>query len=328
MARNMTSTLDKLRAAGKLEGLQSQKPVGGGEPLTIDIDLIEPDPEQPRRHFDPDKLASLSANISIRGVLQPITVQPKSQDGRYIIIMGERRWRAAKMAGLSSVPVLIREATADLRAIQLTENIQRDDLTTMEIALAVEQMRKDGMKRSQIAEDLGWGQAQVSQFFGVIAMPDELQELARNNVPVRALSDLNSLWKKDEQAARRFVSETPSEEINRVTVAGLRAEVEAGQGVPPSDAPPQEAPAEDKKPNLAAGLSALSGGNPQSDAQGGKRSSNGQVAILCQQGDQIGRILTDRKAKSNKALMVSFENGERIEEVALTDIVLFEVIEL
>ena len=321
MARNLTSTLDKLAASGKLDKINSKKTAAGDGQAKIEMTLIEPDPEQPRRTFDQEKLRSLSDNIKVHGILQPITVQPANDDGKHLIIMGERRWRAAKLAGLKSIPAFVREATSQLRAIQITENMQRADLTTMEIAVAVEQMKKDGMTRPQIAESLGWSQSAISRFAGVVKMPEELQELARQNVPVLALSDLNAQWKKDEAAARDFIQATPAEDVNRVTVAALRDEIEAGQG-------PQNAPAKPPKTNLEPGLSALTSEAGADPDTGSRKSPNGQVAILCQQGDKIGRILTDRKAKTNKALMVSFENGERIEEVALTDIVLFEVIEL
>lgn len=321
MARNLTSTLDKLAASGKLDKINSKKTASGDGEVLIDVAMIEPDPEQPRRTFNQDKLQSLSDNVKVHGVLQAITVQPADADGKHLIIMGERRWRAAKLAGLKTIPAKVREATSQLRAIQITENVQREELTTMEIALAVEQMKKDGMTRPQIAESLGWSQSAISRFAGVVKMPEELQELARQNVPVLALADLNAQWKKDETAARDFVQATPAEDVTRVTVAALRNEIEAGQG-------PQNAPAEPPRNNLEPGLSALTSEAGTDADNSPRKSPSGQVAILCQQGDKIGRILTDRKAKTNKALMVSFENGKRIEEVALTDIVLFEVVEL
>lgn len=320
MARNLTETLGKLQKSGQLDKLNKKKTASDQGQAQIDLSLIEPDPEQPRRTFDKEKLQSLSDNIKVHGILQPITVQPANDEGKHLIIMGERRWRAAKLAGLKSIPALVKEATSQLRAIQVTENVQRAELTTMEIAMAVEQMKNDGMTRQQIAESLGWNQSAISRFTSVAKMPEELQELARQNVPVQALADLNAQWKKDETAARTFVEATNAEEITRMTVSALRDEIDAGQG---ADMPP-----ETPKTNLEPGLSALTSETDVGAGKGSRKSPNGQVAILCKQGDQIGRILTDRKAKSNKALMVSFENGERIEEVALTDVVLFEVIEL
>ena len=172
----------------------------------IDLSEIVPDPDQPRRVFDEDKLRSLSESIAAQGVLQPITVQPKNADGKHLIIMGERRWRAAQLAGLIHIPAIVREATAELRAIQLTENVQRADLTTMEIAQAVGQMREGGQETPEIAKALGWSESAVSRYAGIAKMPEELQALARANAPIRALSDLGSLWKKDEGAVREFLA--------------------------------------------------------------------------------------------------------------------------
>ncbi|MGB7243769.1 MAG: ParB/RepB/Spo0J family partition protein, partial [Sulfitobacter sp.] len=123
MARSLTDTLDRLAASGKLDKFTSDKRSDTSGVHQIDLSSIEADPDQPRRVFDEDKLRSLSESIAAQGVLQPITVQPKNADGKHLIIMGERRWRAAQLAGLKYIPVIVREPTAELRAIQLTENV-------------------------------------------------------------------------------------------------------------------------------------------------------------------------------------------------------------
>lgn len=323
MARSLTSTLDKLAASGKLDSFTKSKRTNNGTVVLLDLSRIGADPDQPRRSFDQDKLQSLSESIKAQGVLQPITVQPENADGTHLILMGERRWRAAKLAGLTVIPTLVRDATADLRAIQLTENIQRADLTTMEIALAVEQMRKDGKKRSDIAAALGWSASAVSRYAGIAKMPDELQALAQSNAPILALSDLNSLWKKDEASARTFVAKTPAAEISRTTVAALRAEIETGESEEPTDIRPQDrAESKSSIPPVPIDEGNRGAGNNASN------SPTGPVAILCRHGKDVGRILTDRPARSNRALMVSFANGDRIEEIALSDIELLEVVAL
>lgn len=323
MARSLTDTLDKLAASGRLDKFSGSKQADTDSTQLIDLSSIEADPDQPRRIFDEDKLQSLSESIAAQGVLQPITVQPKNADGKHLIIMGERRWRAAQLAGLSSIPAIVREATAELRAIQLTENVQRADLTTMEIAQAVEQMRKEGKKRPEIAKALGWSESAVSRYAGIAKMPDELQALARLSVPILALSDLNSLWKKNESAVRAFLADTPTEDISRVTVAALRSKIEQGQGAHFDDAPHQREPlvARPTTPSQSSVEIVL---DPEPDAS---LSRTGPVAILCRHGGDIGRILTDRKATSNTALMVSFDGGVRIEEIALSEIELLEVVD-
>ncbi len=322
MARSLTDTLDRLAASGKLDKFSSDKQATGGGAHQIDLSDIIPDPDQPRREFDEDKLRSLSESIAAQGVLQPITVQPKNTHGKHLIIMGERRWRAAHLAGLTRIPAIVREATAELRAIQLTENVQRADLTTMEVALAVEQMRKEGKKRPEIAKSLGWNEAEVSRFAGILKMPVELQDLAHKNVPARALSDLNSLWNKNEPAVTKFLSVTPSEDISRVTVATLRSECEAGQCAPAAKPVQQDGadlrPPSSKRSSEDTLLETEPAATPP---------THSPVAILCRHGGNVGRILTDRRANSNAALLVSFADGARIEEIPLSEIELLEVVD-
>ncbi|WP_282063634.1 ParB/RepB/Spo0J family partition protein [Roseobacter litoralis] len=323
MARSLTDTLDRLAASGKLDKFSSDRGLNEGSGQQIDLSSIEADPDQPRRVFDEDKLHSLSESIAAQGVLQPITVQPQNADGKHLIIMGERRWRAAQLAGLTRIPAIVREATAELRSIQLTENVQRADLTTMEIAQAVNQMRKEGKKRPEIAKAMGWSESAVSRYAGIAKMPDELQALARSNAPILALSDLNSLWKKDERTVREFLAGTSKADISRVTVAALRSAIEKGQGAHSTDACDQR----DQPVSRPTTPSRSSNEIVPDSEPAATLSQTSPVAILCRHGGDIGRILTDRMASSNKALLVSFDDGARIEEIALSEINLLEVID-
>ena len=130
---------------------------GGGEEnaTTLPLSEIEPDKEQPRKKFDDEALAELASSIAEHGVLQPIVVRPApSAAGRYRIIAGERRWRAARMAGLTEVPVVIREVT-DEQAMELAliENLQREDLDPVEEALGYQQLiERCGLTQEQAAE--------------------------------------------------------------------------------------------------------------------------------------------------------------------------------
>lgn len=323
MARSLTDTLDRLAASGKLDKFSNSKQAAESGSQRIELSEIVPDPDQPRRVFDEDKLRSLSESITVQGVLQPITVQPKNADGKHLIIMGERRWRAAQLAGLTHIPAIVREATAELRAIQLTENVQRADLTTWEIAQAVGQMREAGKKRPEIAKALGWSESAVSRYAGIAKMPDELQALARANTPVLAVSDLGSLWKKDEGAVRDFLTKTPAEDITRVTVGALRSEIDAGQGAYSKDNTDQP-----DQQNSGSFTSSRCSDEIAPEAEPEAACiQTGPVAILCRHHGDIGRILTDRRPSSNRALVVSFDNGARLEEIALTEIELVDVID-
>jgi ParB family chromosome partitioning protein len=293
------------------DGLVTQSS-GQGAP-EIEMDKIAPDPEQPRKTFDADQLAELASNITEHGVLQSIVVQPANDDGIHMIIMGERRFRAAQMAGLKRIPAVVKEATAELRAIQLSENIQRQELSTMEIARAVDQMRKEGRRRAEIAKALGWSQTHISLFTKVLKMAPKLQELAESSVQVRALSDLQTLWDKDRDAVEVFVDKTNPEQITRTSVEELKAQIDE-QGMEP------------KSINRES-LSALNERQPENPNKA-ENSSPRKLVFLCNQDGDIGRLMTEKAASSGKMVMVSFDNGERVEELALADINLFEAVEV
>src|SRR5699024_1581806 len=116
---------------------------GAGKMEEISISLITPNPKQPRADFDEDALEELADSIRTLGLIQPITVR-KDGDDRYVIISGERRWRASRLAGLETVPVFIREADdRTLHEMALVENIQREDLNAMEIAISLNRLMEE-----------------------------------------------------------------------------------------------------------------------------------------------------------------------------------------
>ena len=108
----------------------------------IDLARIHPDPAQPRRTFDPEKLEELAASIRLDGVLQPIAVRFDAENDRYVILHGERRWRASKLAGISEIPAIVRDVPVERRlAQQLMENVQREDLNAVDRAAALRALR-------------------------------------------------------------------------------------------------------------------------------------------------------------------------------------------
>ena len=109
----------------------------------LEIGLIYPNPNQPRKHFDEEALQELSSSIKTHGVIQPLVVN-KGDDGRYMIIAGERRWRASNMAGLEKVPVVIKNYTEkQIKEISIIENLQREDLNPIEAARAIKQLMEE-----------------------------------------------------------------------------------------------------------------------------------------------------------------------------------------
>ena len=108
---------------------------------TLPLREIEPDPDQPRKRFDEAALAELAASIQENGLLQPIAVRPKPLGAGYLIIAGERRWRAARLAGLDEVPALVKDVTDEqAAALALIENLQREDLDPIEVAEGCRQL--------------------------------------------------------------------------------------------------------------------------------------------------------------------------------------------
>ncbi len=145
----------------------------------IPVDAIRPNPGQPRHTFDAAALDQLAASVAEHGVLQPLLVSDDGA-GRYILIAGERRWRAAKRAGLTSVPAVIRERLDERGALELAlvENIQRRDLTPLEEARAFEQLRTAaGLSQAEIAHRVGRDRSSVANALRLLKLPPEIQEM-------------------------------------------------------------------------------------------------------------------------------------------------------
>ncbi|MHB1090947.1 MAG: ParB/RepB/Spo0J family partition protein [Ilumatobacteraceae bacterium] len=147
----------------------------------IEISAIDPNPHQPRVHFDEDTLSELSASIRAIGVLQPILVRPAT-DGRYELIAGERRWRAATRAGLTVIPAIIR-ITDDVSSVEqaLVENLHRQDLTPLEEAAAYQQLLDDfNMTHENIAKKVGKSRSAITNSVRLLALPAAIQQLLAN----------------------------------------------------------------------------------------------------------------------------------------------------
>lgn len=157
------------------EGLDLKtKPMG--ETAEIDIDRIVPNPTQPRKEFDEEALDELAESIRQLGIIQPLTVR-KGADGRYVLISGERRWRAARRAGLAALPVYIREVDDEnLHAMALVENIQRQDLNAIEIALGLQRLIEEcHLTQEALSQKVGKNRSSVANYLRLLKLPGELQ---------------------------------------------------------------------------------------------------------------------------------------------------------
>jgi ParB family chromosome partitioning protein len=140
----------------------------------ITVEEIEPNPDQPRQHFDKQALDQLAASIKNYGILQPLVVTPERK-GKYIIIAGERRWRAAQLADFKKVPAIVR-TTKELEQLEiaLVENVQRVDLSPLEQAVSIERLHQQfSMKYDAIAERLGKAHSTISNIVRLLQLPDK-----------------------------------------------------------------------------------------------------------------------------------------------------------
>ena len=156
---------------------ETARDVGGGGVETLPLREIEPDKDQPRKSFSDESLAELAASITEHGVLQPITVR-SAPSGGYKIIAGERRWRAARLAGLTEVPVVIKDVTeSEAMELALIENLQREDLDPVEEAFGYRQlMDRCGLTQEQAAKKLGKSRSAVANSLRLLNLPEKVLE--------------------------------------------------------------------------------------------------------------------------------------------------------
>ena len=172
---------------------------------------IEPNHDQPRKDFDEKALSELAESIEQHGVLQPLVVRPMTNGG-YQLVAGERRWRAARIAGLTEVPVVIKELTdEEVIEIAMIENLQREDLNPLEEALGYRYMMDElKITQEQAAEKVGKSRPAVANALRLLKLPDEVREMVKNNLlsPGHARALLG--FENDElivQTAKRIVKE-------------------------------------------------------------------------------------------------------------------------
>ena len=148
--------------------------------VTLKLTEIEPNAQQPRKHFDPEKLNELASSIAEHGILQPILVSPLA-NGRYQLIAGERRWRAARIARLDEVPVVIKDLTEkEKKEIALIENLQREDLNPIETAQGIQVLIDEyGLTQDQAAQRVGCSRPAVANALRLLNLPPSVIELTR-----------------------------------------------------------------------------------------------------------------------------------------------------
>ena len=168
------------RKGGLGRGLDALIPVERPERgfAAIPLDLITPNPQQPRQHFDDETLSALASSIREVGVLQPVVLRPADTTGEYVLVAGERRCRAARLAGLDEIPAVIRDDSDDTSSLTeaLVENVQREDLTPLEEAAAYRQLLEDfGLTHAVIADRVGRSRSAVTNTLRLLQLPAAIQ---------------------------------------------------------------------------------------------------------------------------------------------------------
>ena len=192
----------------------------------IELDKIIPNPTQPRSAFDEEALAELADSIRTLGVIQPITVK-RNTDDQYVIISGERRWRASKIAGLETIPAYIREVDdADLHAMALVENIQRQDLNAIEIALGLQRLIDEcGVTQDALSERVGKKRSTIANYMRLLKLPAEVQLAIKEGIismgHAKAIAGVpeNKQLKLLKQCVKKGLSVRQTEELARAMTA-------------------------------------------------------------------------------------------------------------
>lgn len=188
----------------------------------IPLSSIDPDPDQPRRHIDPTKLRELADSLRRVGQLHPAILIRRGD--RYQLHVGERRWRAAQLAGLTSLRAIVRATPPEAHAAriaQIVENEQRDDLSTTELIDAVQRLHADGFKSVDIAASLSKPKSRISELSALVEAPPQLLAIA-DAIGLSLSYQLFRQWRVQPEATLDFLSHMPVEHISRITIATIR----------------------------------------------------------------------------------------------------------
>lgn len=222
--------------------LTEEKKTEQGE-TTLDINKVEPNRKQPRKQFNEDSLIELSENIKQYGIIQPLLV--KERDGYYEIIAGERRWRAAKMAGLKEVPVIVKDISErEIVEISLIENIQREDLNPIEEAQAYKRLLDEfNLKQDEVAERVNKSRTAVTNSLRLLKLDERVQQMLIEDLisngharAILGLSDKEKQYEFAQQVLDKKLSVRDVEkEIRKIQQEAKKEQEETGKKTPSID---------------------------------------------------------------------------------------------
>ena len=211
--------------------------------LNVSLEQIETNPNQPRKDFDETALSELAASIKMHHIIQPLTVSAIG-NGKYRLVAGERRYRAAKIAGLKEVPVYVRQTTEDsLLELALLENLQRENLNAIEIALSYKRLMEElDYTQEQVAERMGKERSTVTNYIRLLKLPPDIQVAVRNGVismgHARALINVDQVDKQlyiFSEIKNRGLSVRQTEDlVRKIYTAGSAVKTSVKNALPPS----------------------------------------------------------------------------------------------
>ena len=253
-------------------------------PMMVKISMVEPNPNQPRKQFDEDALLELSESVKQYGILQPLLVSDKKD--YYEIIAGERRWRAAKLAGLKEVPVIVKEfSEQELVEISLIENIQREDLNAVEEAMAYKRLMDEfHLKQDEIADRVGKSRTAVTNSMRLLKLSAKVQQMLIDEMitagHARAILAVSDMEKQDSLAMRVFDEKLSVRETEKLVKAVL---------APPKENKPHSYSAEDAAyENLEEKMKSIMGTKVLIHR---KKNDKGKIEIEYYSRDELERII-------------------------------------
>ena len=251
----------------------------------IPLQSIDPNPYQPRKVFQAERLGELAESIRSDGVIQPVLVQPNGD--RYTLVVGERRWRAAKMAGLTEIPAMVRDIPPDrLLEITLVENVQREDLNPIEMAQAFDRMARElGLSHEEIARRTGKDRSTITNLLRLLKLPPDVQQLVaeRRISPGHARAILGL---PEEEQQRALAEKAAAQGLSVRQVERIVQRMTEKREV----ADPQEAEAMD--PNVAAAVKAMEQALGTRVRVVDRGNNRGRIEIEYYSMDDLDRIYT------------------------------------
>ena len=280
----------------------------------LSIDEIAEDPNQPRKNFNKEKLKELADSIAQYGVMQPIVVNPKNSDGKYIIVFGARRYKASLLAGKKTIPAQINKLdNSETLYIQVVENVQREDLAPYDIACSIKVLVDAGFKKTDIAIKFGKGKSYVTEHLSLLRGTEMIQDIAKSkDIGIRALYDLTKAHEEFPEQVEEYIGSNAD-----ITSSGIKALItdikeKKAEKVSVHDSR-EEKIFNDRKASENTITEKKNSKNNQSFSEP-EKSSKSKMAIIVNKSGRLGVI------DDNAIVRIIYNDTNETEEVRLSEI--------